>query len=129
MDLAELVAAVNNLNATVAELSKRADTQQKVLDRIAEVAADNRRNRIGLVVLLALIGLVGWLFVRVEATTRELREVQQRTSSEILCPLYQVFALSIKANPPSPNLTPEQAQMRQNAANTILSGLDKLGCA
>ncbi|WP_280248757.1 hypothetical protein [Nocardia abscessus] len=136
MDLAELVTAVDSLRNAVTALSERAKTQQKILDRIERVSTDTRMNRIGLKVAtvgvvfnLALIGLVGWLFVRIEQTTREVQEVQNRTSTEILCPLYQVFALSIKVNPPSPNLTPEQAQMRQNAASTILSGLDKLGCA
>jgi hypothetical protein len=136
MDLAELVAAVNNLNDTVVELSERANTQQKVLSRIEKVSNDTRSNRIGLIVAtaaigvcLVLLGLVGWLFVKLNETTHELQQVQERTSSEILCPLYEVFATSIKVNPPNPNLSPEQASARQRAADTILAGLDKLGCA
>ncbi|MCC3333605.1 hypothetical protein [Nocardia abscessus] len=136
MDLAELVTAVDRLRQVVTELSERAETQQRVLDRLDRVSTDTRMNRIGLKVAtvgvafnLALTGIVGWLFVRVEHTTREVRDVQSRTSTEILCPLYQVFAVSIKVNPPSPNLTPEQTKFRQEAADTILAGYDKLGCA
>jgi hypothetical protein len=136
MDLAELVTAVDRLRQVVTELSERAETQQRVLDRLDKVSTDTRMNRVGLKVAtvgvafnLALTGFVGWLFVRVEHTTRELQDVQNRTSSEILCPLYQVFALSIKANPPSPNLSPDQAKVRENAANTILAGLEKMRCA
>ncbi|WP_159840224.1 hypothetical protein [Nocardia sp. CY41] len=128
MDQTKLVEAVDALTSEVGTLSQRADTTQKVLERIEKVAADNRRNRVGMAVLLVLIGLIVYLFFRLEATTREVREVQERTSSEILCPLYEVFATSIKVNPPNPNLTPDQAKARQHAADTILAGLDTLGC-
>jgi hypothetical protein len=129
MDLAELVAAVDSLRQAVTELSERAETQQKILDRLDKVSTDTRLNRIGLKVAtvsigfnLALTAALGWLFMKVQ-------DVQERTSSEILCPLYEVFATSIKVNPPNPNLTREQAEARQHAADTILAGLDKLGCA
>lgn len=135
MDLAELVTAVNSLHRAVTELSERADTQQKILDRIEKVSIDTRHNRIGLKLAvagfafnLALTVFGGWLFVKVNANTHEVRDVQKRTSTEILCPLYQVFALSIKINPPPANYTPEQLDLRQHAADTILAGLDKLGC-
>ncbi|WP_454199606.1 hypothetical protein [Nocardia sp. Marseille-Q1738] len=135
-EIVELVAAVNKLQKSVNGLTVRVNTYEEMLQRIEKVAndtqkvaTDTRANRIGLKVAtasiafnLVLTAALGWLFMKVQ-------DVQERTSTEILCPLYQVFAVSIKVNPPNPNLTPEQAKARREAADTILAGLDKLGCA
>jgi uncharacterized protein HemX len=119
----------------VAVLTERFVLLEKVVEDLNEQRRGLHSTRIylgiGAVALVLCLGLsigVGFLFVQVERNQHEIQAVQQRTSSEILCPLYTVFATSIKANPPNPNLTPDQAKMRQEAADTILSGLNKLGC-
>lgn len=131
-----LTRAVETLNESVAELTKRFDLMEQVVEDLDEQKRGQHSIRIylgGLAFAIALcLGLVigfGFLFYQVEQNQREIKAVQQRTSAEILCPLYTVFATSIKMNPANPNLTPEQAKFRQEAADTILAGLDKLGCA
>ncbi len=143
MDQTQLVSAVEELTAAVSVLSERADTQQHVIDELEEQRKSLETQQKGLhstrmVLSAAVFGIVldlgltvggALLYQQVDTNQREIRQVQQRTSTEILCPLYEVFATSIKVNPPNPNLTPEQAKARRDAADTILSGLDKLGCA
>lgn len=135
MDQPQLVEAVEKLTAAVGELSDRADTQQEMLNEIKAQRKGLRSTRIvvaftvfGVSIDLVLTVLFGLLYQQVNANSHQVQAVQERTSSEILCPLYQVFALSIKTNPAPPGLTPTQAQLRQDAGDTILAGLDKLGC-
>lgn len=136
METAQLIAAVNGLQEAVTDLSRRADTTQEVLVRIERLAGDTRNNRIGLRVgavaialnlVLATFGV--YLFTRVSATAHQVQQVQDRTSSEILCPLFVVLSLSIQANPAPPTMTPEQAQVRKRAGETIARALTTLGCA
>lgn len=131
-----LTAAVKALNVTVSELSRRLDVQEEIAQQLDENRSGLHTVRVVLVVLgvvlamnLGLVGGFGLLYHQVDSNQREIRAVQERTSVEILCPLYQVFALSIKVNPPPPNYNAEQLELRQHAADTILAGLDKLGCA
>lgn len=131
-----LTAAVQELIDSVQELSKRVDVMQGVTDRLDNQDRAQHSTRmivaalaVGLVLLMSMGTALGFLYWQVEQSQREIRAVQARTSAEILCPLYTVFATSIKVNPVNPNLTPEQTQFRQQAADTILAGLSKLGCA
>lgn len=145
-----LTAAVETLTESVKELSTQVDLQHAVIKELKTHQQEITKQQRGLhstrivvaaasiVVLLNFVLTIGGvgLYQRVvanqhqiQANQNEIQQVQQRTSSEILCPLYLVFATGIKMNPPSPNLTPDQAKARQDLANTILSGLDKLGCA
>lgn len=145
----KLTAAVNDLIVSVASLTNRLDVYQEVLERIDQQSQDIEQQRQGLhltrvilsVAIVAIVLSLGlsvggvYLYRQVETNQRQsetnqqqIAAVQQRTSTEILCPLYTVFATSIKINPPNPNLTPEQANARQAAADTILAGLNKLGC-
>ncbi|MEV6555858.1 hypothetical protein AB0M22_09090 [Nocardia sp. NPDC051756] len=134
-DQSELIAAVGNLTESVGALSTRLDTHEGLLTRIEEQRKETDAQRKGLNttrIAVGFMGLVliagGFLYRQVDTNTRDVREVQQRTSTEILCPLYQFLALSLKANPPSPVASAEQVKLRETAANTITAGLDKLGC-
>jgi cytochrome c-type biogenesis protein CcmH/NrfG len=136
MDQSRLVGAVEELTAEVSALSERATTTQRIVAQLEAQRKGMHTTRLilsgAIVLLVVVLGVtVGGvlLYRQMDANQREIRQVQQRTSAEILCPLYEVFATSIKANPPNPNLTPAQAKVRQDAADTILAGLDKLGCA
>ncbi len=107
--------------------------QQGVVNAIKKQGRDIRSTRITVwsaaVVVTVFLAGFGFLYHQVDRNQDQLQAVQARTSTEILCPLYQVLAVSIKVNPPSPNLNPEQVEARRRAADTILGGLDKLGCA
>lgn len=136
MDTADLTAAVESLTGSVGELAARSKTQQLVIDELKRQRKDLHSTKIVLAAAIAGIVLdlgltIGGvlLYRQVDTNQHQIQQVQERTSAEILCPLFIVFATSIKVNPPSPNLTPEQAKVRQDAADTILSGLSKLGCA
>lgn len=128
-DQSELIRAVSDLTKSVGELSERLDMQEKLLTRIEAQRRGLNTTRIAVGFTLLLIVAVGFLYRQVDANTRDVRDVQRRTSTEVLCPLYEVFALSIKANPNPAGLTPEQAAVRQQAGDTITAGLQKLGCA
>jgi hypothetical protein len=129
MDQKELVDAVQTLTRSVDDLSRRFDATEKLIDRIEKQRRGLLSTRIalGAVVLLVIAG--GVLFARQQSTIRELRAVQDRTSTEILCPLYQFLALSLRVNPPNPTASAEQIELRTSAATAIAAGLEKLGCA
>jgi hypothetical protein len=136
MDQTELISAVEALTKSVGKLSDRLDVQEALLDRFEAQRRGLRSTRValaftafGLSLDLVLTVMFGLLYQQVNANTHQVQSVQARTSAEILCPLYQVFALSIKINPVPTNYTPEQLDLRQHAADTILAGLEKLGCA
>lgn len=126
----DLLTSVDSLDKAVGGLATRVDTHQ--------LAISNTVRRLKWVVsctvagLLLLLGLVGFgvdLYLQQRATSDELRVVQQKTSSEILCPLYRTLIDSISANPAPPSLTPEQVKFRQGAIRTIRDGYRQLGCA
>lgn len=120
---------MSDLTKSVGELSTRLDMQEELLTRIDDQRKGLNTTRIVMGFMLLLLVAGAFLYRQVEANTRDVRDVQRRTSVEVLCPLYTVFALSIKANPTPTNLTPEQAAVRQQAGDTITAGLQKLGCA
>jgi len=82
----------------------------------------------GLLLDMSLTVFGTYLFVEQRVISDNLQSIQARTSTEILCPLYEVFAESIKAMPTLPGLTPDEVQIRKDAANTISTGLTTLGC-
>lgn len=136
METAQLIAAVNGLQEAVTDLSKRADTTQEVLERIERLAGDTRRNRVGIqvgtiaIVLSLVVGSFAvYLFTRVNTYAHQVQQVQDRTSSEILCPLFIILNLSIQVNPAPSTMTPEQAEVRKRAGTTIATALKTLGCA
>ncbi|MFI7191490.1 hypothetical protein ACIBQ0_17285 [Nocardia nova] len=111
------------------------NTQQEIVDALKKQGRDIHSTRIfpalagfGIVLDLALTIGFGFLYHQVDANQNELREVQARTSTEILCPLYEFFALSLKVNPPPPTANEEQIQLRKSAGDTIAKGLTTLGC-
>lgn len=142
MELSELLRAMASLQESFDELSGKFDTQQQVIERIEENRRENEANRkdnrvnrvlavfaiIGFVLDVTLTGFVWHLHDVEDANTSALRTVQSRTNSQILCPLYQVIAQSIKANPSPPGLSPDLVQFRKSAAQIITDGLNTLGC-
>jgi len=136
MDQSELLAAVSALTDSVGELSRRLDVQEELVHRIEAQRRGLHSTRIvlgcavvGLILDLVLTLGFGLLFQRVDENSLQVREVQQRTSTQILCPLYEVIATSIKTDPSPPNLTPDELQVRHDAGNVIANGLKTLGCA
>ena len=136
MDEAELAASVDTLTTEVRGLNDRINTQQTVIDALRKHTRDIHSTRIllaaaifGIILTLGLTAAFGRLYAQVETNQNEIRQVQGRTSTEILCPLYEWFALSLRVNPPPATATPEQVQLRQSASDTINRGLSTLGCA
>lgn len=128
-------ASVETLTAAVTELSGRVNTQQEIVDALKKQGRDIHYTRIylvmagfGILLDLALTIGFGFLYHQVDVNQNQLREVQARTSTEILCPLYEFFALSLKVNPPPPSANDEQIQLRKSAGETIARGLTTLGC-
>ena len=155
-EVQDLTIAVTGLREVAAELRDRSDLQDQVLARIEKLATDTaalandaaalatqtkhlaeygRKNRLGLqigsigIVLSLLAGSSSiYLFTKLNETTHQLSLVQSRTSTEVLCPLYQLFALSLTTNPTPPNYTTEQLELREQYKRAINDGLVKLGC-
>jgi len=141
-ETSDLVMAVQGLQATADSLREWSEDQSKVLRRIENLAVGQetlakygRRNRIGLqvgVIGVTLALLVGGFAVvqsvKLQRLYNQVQDVQTRTSTEVLCPLYQLFALSINVNPVPPNYTAEQTKLRQQFADAMNTGLVKLGC-
>ncbi len=128
MDVIELAKSVNRLTAEVRSLSERIDTQQTVIEALGKHTRAIRTTRIALALILALIVAVGLLYRQVDVNQNEIRQVQSRTSVEVLCPLYTWLALALRLNPAPATATPEQVQLRKAAADTITHGLTTLGC-
>ena len=136
MDQADLLGAVEALTTAVGELSNRMDATQDVLDELTRQGKEldrqgraQRSTRIAVAVTLIAAVAIGLLYYRVEQNTQEVRALQARTNSEILCPLYKFLALSLSANPANPTASAEQLALRKTAADTISAGLVTLGCA
>jgi hypothetical protein len=137
-EISDLAAAVNGLQQVAQELRDRSDVQDKVLARLDLLTRYGQTNRRGVMVatsavVLSLIvgGFAIYLDTQLTATTHQLAQVQVRTSTEVLCPLYQVFALSLQVNAAPPNYTPAQIDVRRRATEAIIGpngGLVKLGC-
>lgn len=131
----KLTAEVSALTIAVRELSGRVDTQQQLIDAIKKQAREIHATRMFLgatafsvCIAIALAVGFGFLSHQVETQQHQLQQVQARTSTEILCPLYEFFALSLRVNAPPPTATDEQIQLRKTAADTIARGLTTLGC-
>ena len=141
-EVQDLTAAVTGLRQVATELRDRSEVQDQVLRRIENlakgqevIAAYGRKNRlgiqigsIGLTIALFAAGLSIYQSARLNETTHQLSAVQSRTSTEVLCPLYQLFALSLTVNPAPSNYTAEQLELREKYKLAINDGLAKLDC-
>jgi hypothetical protein len=129
------VAAVAALTASAGELSGRLDVQEELVRRMEQQRRGLHSTRIvlgvtivGLAADLLLTIAFGLLFHQVDENQHSIQTVQQHTSTDILCPLYEALAMGLKANPNPTGLSPAQSQFRQSAANTVTAGLGQLGC-
>lgn len=125
IDRPSLVEAVDRLEGAITKLATRSDVQEESLRRNRNVL---RVAIVGLALDLLLTIFGGYLFNEIRGNTTDIETVQTRTSVQVLCPLYQVFLNSIKANPHPPGLTPEQQKDRDDATITIQEGYDILQC-
>lgn len=121
-----LVKAVNRLETSINHLARRSDVQEESLKRNRMVL---RIALVGLALDLALTVVCAALFAKADTNSEQIQSVQDRTSSEVLCPLYQVFLDSMRINTPPANQTPEQAEFRAESMRTIQHGYDILKCS
>lgn len=91
----------------------------------------NRRMIRWLAVMGGVLSIaIGVLIATVIATTRQaqdIEQIQERTTNEVLCPLYDLFEQAGK-RPPPPGLTPEQERQRQMDFAKIAMQSKALGC-
>ena len=57
----------------------------------------------------------------------QIEEIQDRTTNEVLCPLYQLFE-QVGKRPAPPGTTPEQKVQRQKDFANIAAQAEALGC-
>lgn len=124
-----VVSTMDSLRASVESLAGRMQVQEEFAERLRSGERRGRNNRIAVTIALTGLLLGLWLYHRVDVATRDLKVVQARTSTEILCPLYELFAVSLRVTPAPPAMTPDQVQLRERAGDTIARGLRTLGCA
>ena len=128
MEQSELVEAVETLTSAVGTLSGKVKTQQGVIDAIKHQNRRIHSTRMFLAAAIFGIALDLMLTVGFGYLYHELDTVQRRTDTQILCPLYEFFAVSLKVNSPAPNASAEQLELRKTAATTVAAGLTTLGC-
>lgn len=135
MEFGELVGAIDSLQESVSELATKSHTQQTIIDELGKNRRDNKHNRmmisavgIGLLLDLTLTAICGLLFHKANANTELLREVQQRTSNQVLCPLYKAFIDSVKVIPEAATDTAAQQAFRTQSIQVIENGYLTLHC-
>lgn len=128
MALSELISAIRDLEQSVEELAKKTDYQQRIINQTVI-----RSRRILKAVVIALIAIVIVIFCGIALLAMGVRRddridtIQDRTSNEVLCPLYEVFIKSLDA-PPPPDQTPQEAENRADADKVIRNGYVTLQC-
>ena len=144
-DLGPLVESVRDLTGSVRRLQADADifhaesieqfaTATHNLELQARINALNivqgkRRTAaliVSVVVAMSLIVLSGFTIKQVDDNNRDIAKIQEVTSNEVLCPLYDLI-LAAKDRPPK-DLTSEQLAERTAAYIIIQRGYDALNC-
>jgi len=128
--LPALTGAMRTMIETVEILTNRVDEHQ---ERIRHNLQLYRRAlavvTIGLILDLSLTIFGAFLYLGERDNSDRLQSVQDRTSLSVLCPLYEVFVESLKANPSPANTTPDQVKLRLDAAAAITQGINNLRCS
>lgn len=125
----ELITVFETVSESAEELTRRVDEYQTLTVK----TMNSYRNILSAVasvvfLLLCLTALGGYLVKVQNDNTQHINELQSRTSSEVLCPLYGLLINSITANPEPTNLSQQQREFRQQAAQTFKKGYKDLGC-
>lgn len=138
-----LEATSQKLIGAVQEVSKRLNTTEKMQrdlatqqedlaqaqDKLSQQRGINIALGLSLIFDVLLSVLIGFGYLRIDTNAAEIGQVQERTSDQVLCPLYALFITSLK-NPPRPELvdTPEERRQRAEAKKTILNSYVVLEC-
>jgi hypothetical protein len=93
----------------------------------------SRRATLAVVMFVFLVGLLlGW---RSETNSDNIQEIQDRTSNEVLCPLYEVFLDSVENAPPQAadndrdgKTTEAEQEQYDHAVKVIQDGYRTLDC-
>lgn len=120
-----LTRSVQTLSTSVAQLAESQARIKKVM----------RWTLIGLALDLVFTVVAGVLFNsqrltndRVAETNQRIEQVQNRTSNEVLCPLYRLFIAFEPRAVDNPAFSPEEREQRRAAYVVIHQGYDTLGC-
>lgn len=132
---ARLIDAVTDMSKrlnTTERISRQLQRQQEELAR--EQAATTRQGRINawlalsIALDIALSLIIGLGFFRIDSNADRIDHIQDRTSNEVLCPLYGIFLASIENPRPEQVDTPEERARFEAAAKTIRDGYSALEC-
>lgn len=132
----KLIGAVQEMSKrlnTTESMQRELATQQEELKRTQERVSQQKGINIalGLSIILDIVlsVAIGFGYVSIDNNADQITTVQERTSDQVLCPLYELFITSLK-NPPRPELvdTPEERKQRKEAKRTILASYAVLEC-
>jgi hypothetical protein len=112
--------SMSTLREAVHTLAMRQETQLRRTQRTVKWI------RFGLITHLILLLVCGILYVQVQRNSDQLRAVNVRTSTQALCPLYELFLRSY--NPQSPTAKQDPVEYERNFT-VIEQGARVLGCA
>lgn len=141
--LAEIMEALHNstvaLEKAVLTLTDRVTITEDTQRTLAKTQQRQTRNQrlltLSLVIDLALSVFALFLLDRVADNSARLDEVQQRTSNEVLCPLYVLFIGSIESGDSAAadanrdgKVTAKEQAAYTDAITVIRDGYDALDC-
>lgn len=122
----QLNKSTQELTKTVGLLADRVDTAEKRTEAIPLIQKITFALAVG---ALSLGAVLGWAVVKIDNNADHIEDLQTRTSSEVLCPLYGLFVQSVENPRPEQVDTPEERKRFEEAKTIILNGYAQLGCA
>lgn len=129
--LAEMVTEVSSRLNTTQEMQKRLDEQQREL-KVMKVGAQRQRKIsfwliVSVVLDVVLSVAVGLGYLRIDSNSERIGNIQDRTSSEVLCPLYALLVAEIDSIDLN-ELPPEERKQTEKEIEVIVQGYNALNC-
>ncbi|HEX5525179.1 MAG TPA: hypothetical protein VFX53_17170 [Pedococcus sp.] len=120
-----LTARAESLSRSVGNL---AESVQALTVSQAHIKRVMTATVVGLILVLVLAVVSVFLIANQRAVNARLSEVQDRTSNQVLCPLYETFRTLENRAVTSTQITEEERQQRREAYAVINQGYAALGC-
>ena len=140
--IAELDATTRRLLRAVTDMGARVNTTQEMQAALASTMRRVERQQglnrwlVGVVALILALGAgFAYSVYRIDDNADTLREVQDRTSNTVLCPLYSLFLAQTADLPPDAadsnedgTVTPEEQAQMEQTVRVIQEGYAALNC-
>lgn len=120
---------LNTTERMQAELQKQQDQIRKQQRRIEAQRGINIWLGLSLCLDIVLSVVIGLGFIRIDHNADSINRIQERTSEEVLCPLYEVFVRAVRNPRPEQVNTPKKKEEFKKNAKVIEDGFKALGCA